>query len=61
MDDKIEEGQVWRKEGPYDWLRVDKIVAPNLHESARKIRVDSLNSLFLCCWIGNRDFTIALF
>ena len=24
MDGKIEEGQVWRKEGPYDWLRVDR-------------------------------------
>ena len=31
-DDKIEEGQVWRKEGPYGWLRVERIVAPNYPE-----------------------------
>ena len=26
---EFEERQVWRKEGPYDWLRVERIVAPN--------------------------------
>jgi len=25
---EIKEGQIWRKEGPYDWLRIERIIAP---------------------------------
>ncbi|NOR84533.1 hypothetical protein GQ473_00300 [archaeon] len=26
---KIEEGQIWRKQGPYDWLKIERVVDPN--------------------------------
>jgi len=29
---KIEEGQVWRKQGPYDWVKIERIVDPDYPE-----------------------------
>ena len=28
---KLEEGQVWRKDGPYDWLKIVQIIDPKYH------------------------------
>ena len=25
---KLKEGQIWRKQGPYDWIRIERIIMP---------------------------------
>lgn len=29
MNDQIEVGQVWRKEGPHGWIRIERILTPS--------------------------------